>query len=141
MGNELKDFLRNTEKALRNNTVEELNRAVVNFLKNKDKDCKQGQINKVLQIVCSHYNISRRVLIEGPVRADLKNPRYLCYVILHTELQLPIRFIAARVFKKWHNSIGVAINYFRKLDPKIKTDKEFLEIYEKLKVQLKTEQC
>lgn len=134
--NELTTFLKNTAKALRSHTVEELNAAMVSVLKNGSE--RREEIEHVLGIVADHYGISKRTLVHSNSRGNTQRARYHAYLIFHFDLGMNTRFIAQKIFNKWQNSISVAILYYKRLDTAIKTDKEFLDIYELLQNKVKT---
>ncbi len=131
---DLTAFLKNTEKALRTNTVQELNSAIVLFLKNKDD--RREEINNVLETVAEHYGISKRTLIKSSARGNIQTARVMSYCLLNFELGLTTRYIANTIFNKWQNAISNGIKYYKRLDSKIKTDKEFIDSYVALKKKI-----
>lgn len=133
---DLTSFLKNTAKALETHTVIELNEALTSFLKNKTQDKNSVGVNEVLEIVCSNYGISKRTLLKSTARGKVQVARKITYCLLHHKLGLPARYISKRIFDKWPNSISIAIQYYNKLDPNNKVDREFIDTYEKLKQQI-----
>lgn len=133
---DLKSFFKNTQKALQTHTVKELNDAVTNFLKNKDNKYPLG-VDIVLDTVSAYFGISRRILVFSTARGNIQKARYIAYILLNKEFNIPTRYIAKTVFHKWPNNVMVALNYFKKLQPEIKADKQFLETYELLKIKVK----
>jgi chromosomal replication initiation ATPase DnaA len=137
MENELTTFLKNSTKALKNNTAAELNEAVVDFLKQKKAWDKKKEIDAVLEMCAEEYGINKRTILHSTARGDVKKARYTAYCLLNFVLNLPTRHIASKIFGKWQNSITVAILYFKRIDPRIKADKDFLDIYNRLEVRVK----
>lgn len=134
--NDLTDFLKNTEKALRNNTVQELNQAVVHFLKNKDEKIEEA--HQILQIVADEFAISKRVLQKSSARGKVEIARKMAYCLLHFDLGLNTRYIAQKLFDRWVNSVSNGIKYYKSLDLKIKQDKDFMSTYERLQLKIST---
>jgi chromosomal replication initiation ATPase DnaA len=120
---------------LQNHTIDELNEAVVDFLKNKSNN--REDINVALEIIAQFYGISKRTLIKSTDRGKVSVARKMAYIILHFDLGLNTRFIAKRIFDKWQNSVSVAITYYKRLDPSLKQDKIFLDNYEHLQLKIK----
>lgn len=134
--NDLTDFLKNTEKALRNNTVKELNAAVVHFLRNKDEKIEEAHL--ILQVVADEFSISKRVLQKSSARGKVETARKIAYCLLHFDLGLNTRYIAEKLFDRWVNSVSNGIKYYKSLDMKIKQDKEFMSTYERLQLKIST---
>lgn len=134
--NDLTDFLKNTEKALRNNTVKELNAAVLHFLKNKDEKIEEAHL--ILQVVADEFSISKRVLQKSSARGKVETARKIAYCLLHFDLGLNTRYIAEKLFDRWVNSVSNGIKYYKSLDMKIKQDKEFMSTYERLQLKIST---
>ena len=131
---QLENLLHNIQKGLKIFSVKELNESIVLVL--NQRMSKNQQVEKILSIVCEEYKISRNILIHAAVRSDVQEARKMAYCLLHLELGLPIRHIAERIFFKWHNSIHVAVKYYKEINVKIKSEKEFKEKYDKLKNKL-----
>lgn len=134
--NELNAFFKNTAKVLKNHTVRELNEAVVKFLKAKNTTDKREGVDEVLEAVANNYGISKRVLIKSTARGKVHTARQMAYVILHYDTGLDTRYIANKIFSKWQNSVSIAIQFFKRLDPENELDREFLRTYDKLKHKL-----
>ncbi len=134
--NDLTDFLKNTEKALRNNTVKELNAAVVHFLRNKDEKIEEAHL--ILQVVADEFSITKRVLQKSSARGKVETARKIAYCLLHFDLGLNTRYIAEKLFDRWVNSVSNGIKYYKSLDMKIKQDKEFMSTYERLQLKIST---
>lgn len=143
---ELHDFVKNLQQGLKKFTLKELNeelQAILEKRYDKQQD-KQKQISLILELVCKEYNIPRNTLIHSRTTSELKQPRTIAFCLLHFTLNLPIRYIAKRVFfLKFHNSVGVAIKYYNSINPKIAPDKEFIDMFTKIQTnaikKLKTE--
>jgi hypothetical protein len=131
----LTTFLKNTERALRTHTVEELNTALNTVL--KDKNDRSKEIDFVLELVAQKYDISKRTLVQSNCRGKVQIAKKQCYCLLHFTCGMNTRFIAARIFNKWQNSVSAGIIYYKRLDPAIKDDKEFLDTFNELELKIK----
>lgn len=136
MGNQQQfvDLLKNIQEALKHHTPQELNDAIIEIL-NKKED-KAPEIEHVLNSVCSKFNISIRTLKKSKARGEIQQARSLAYCLLHLDLGLSVRHVAKKIFKKYPNSVSVAIKYKRNCDTKIKRERVFLEYYEELRNEL-----
>lgn len=136
MGNQQQfvELLNNIKEGLKHYTPEELNNALIEVL-NKKSD-KAPEIEHILTSVCTKFNISRRTLIHSKARGEIQQARSLAYCLLHLDLGLSVRHISFKIFKKYPNSVSVAIKYKRNCDPKIKRERIFLENYEFLQKEL-----
>jgi len=132
---ELSIYFKNTAKALENGSLEELNNVVADY--SKLKDVNSENIDIVLCLVAEAYDISVRTLKMSNARGKVQTARNCCYLLLHLDLCLNLRYIGKRIFGKWPNSVARGINYYKRLDLKIKTDKEFNDVYENIRVKLK----
>ncbi len=132
--NTLTTFLINTQKALKSHTIEELNAALCVVLKTRYE--KIDEVDFVLDITAKAYGISKNTLLKSTSRGKVNVARKLSYCLLNLETGLSTRYIAKRIFQKYQNSISVGILYYKRLDPKIKADREFIEMYEKLRLQI-----
>ncbi len=132
---DLSTFLKNTERALRSHTVEELNAALTTIL--KDKNDRSKEIDFVLELVADTYGISKRTLVQSNCRGKVQVAKKQCYCLLHFSLGMNTRYIAARIFNKWQNSVSAGIIYYKRLDVTIKSDKEFLDTFNELELKIK----
>lgn len=132
---EIVTLLKNIQEGLKHYTPEELNDALVKVL--SEKHDKAPEIDFILSSVASKYDISRRTLLKSSARGEIQQARTLAYCLLHINLGLSIRHIAQKIFvKKYHNSVAVAIKYYRNCDQKIPSERDFLQKYEALKIDL-----
>ena len=123
-------FLKNTEKALRHHTVDELNDALLDVLKNRPD--KKESISFVLELVAKEYRISRRTLVNSTARGEIQTAKKMAQCLLHFVLGLNTRYIAARIFNRWQNSVAKSILYYKSIDLNVPADKEFNDMYNKL---------
>lgn len=114
--------------------LSELNNSIVGLLNKKDN--KQQYVDYTLQLVCDEYGITKRILINSTARGKFQQARIMSYCLLHYELGLPIRYIAKRIFDKWHNSVSDGLRYFKTIDIGIKEQKQFQETYTRLQERL-----
>ena len=88
--------------------------------------------DETINLVCKEYKITRPVLMMPRVRGDVQEARHICFCLLHLELNLPIRFIAFKIFGAFPNTVYVAIKKYRGVNLSLATDKAFMEKYIKL---------
>lgn len=135
---ELEAFFKHIQQSLKLFTLEELNEVLVNINSKRDdkqKD-KEKNIDIIVDIICKEYKIAKHDLIYSREKR-IQEPRTIAFCILHTILDLPIRYIASKIFfLKWHNTVGVAIKYYNELDPSIQPDKEFMDKFNNIKTQV-----
>lgn len=132
--NTLSAFLINTGKALRYGSVEELNEATVEYLKNKNKH--SPAIDTILDLVSECYAISKRTLKTSNARGKVQVARNMAYCLLHFDAGLPTRYIAIQIFGKWQTSVTKGITYYKNLDMQIRRDADFMDTYTKLQLKL-----
>ncbi len=118
-------LLKNIQEGIRLYGVKELNEAIINALYKKTD--KGEEIEYVLSCICEEYKVTRRNLIKSKRHYNQK-ARQMAYCILYLDIGLSLRQVAA-IFGKYVRSVAVAIENYRKLNPKIKTDKEFIDLY------------
>lgn len=131
----LQNLLKNIQQALKKFTIKELNDYINTFL--HDRQPKTPEIDYIFDIVCLNYKTTKSTLLKPHIRGELNEAKQIIYCILHFELGLPTRYISAKIFDCWHNSVFSGIKKFRGLDPKLKQDKEFLDRYNQLLEQFK----
>lgn len=131
-------LLKNIQNGLRvysaDDFLNQLNQRVIDLLNSKDD--KQKYVDFALKLVCDEYGISKRILINSTARGKFQQARIMAYCLLHHELGLPARYIAKRIFDKWHNSILDGLRYFKTIDMSIKEQKQFHEVYIRLQEKL-----
>jgi chromosomal replication initiation ATPase DnaA len=126
----LQNLLKNIQQALKKFTIKELNDYINNFM--HDRQPKTTEIDFIFEIVCLDFKTTKSALLKPHIRGELNEAKQMIYCLLYFELGLPTRYIAAKIFDSWHNSVFSGIKKFRALDPKLKQDKEFLDKYELL---------
>ena len=93
----------------------------------------------ILDLVCDTYKVSYRALVYSKSNPSVTRARQVAYCLLHYTLGLSVRHIAKRVFHfDHHNSVGSAINMYKKLNPKLAPDKEFKESIDMLREKVMT---
>lgn len=128
--NEIEKLLKNIQEGLKRYSVKELNQAIISFL-NKKED-KLDEIEFILRIVSSEYNISIHTLKKENARGLIQEAKQIAYCLLHFNLGLSTRYIAKRVFFNWHTSVYSGIKRFKEIDINLKQDREFMEKYQLL---------
>ena len=135
-------LLKNLQLGLKKYTIKELNEAMNKVLEQggEEQMVKEYQVALVLEAVCTQYNVSRHQLIYSKAKGEMRQAKMIAYCLLHFQLELPIRYIATRVFYlKWHNNVGIAIKHHNNLNPLIKPDKEFIAKLDTIKKQVVTQ--
>lgn len=131
---DLVSLLSNVQEALKSYTVKELNDAILTAL-NQKHDLKK-EVDFVVKTVANAYKIQPRTLMQSRARGDVQEARMVCYAVLHLDLEITARFIAKRVFNKYHNSVNDAIKRFRDLDPdKFSKDRAVMDRYKECRKQ------
>lgn len=128
-------LIKSLQKGLKQFTLKEFNEAINSVINPpiENEKSKEKHIALILDLICEEYSITRQELTYGRAKGDVQKARSIAYCILHFNLKLPIRYIANKVFfLKWHNSVGVAIQYYNNLNCDIQPDKEFKEKLEKI---------
>ena len=131
-------LIKSLQKGLKQYTLKEFNEAINSVISPTDSEkSKEKHISLILDLICEEYGLTKRELIHGKAKginkSEVQKARNVAYCLLHFNLKLPIRYIANKVFLlKWHNSVGVAIQYYNKLNCDIQPDKEFKEKFEKI---------
>ena len=127
---ELEVFFKNIQQGLKKYTLQELNDSlgvIVNNKTDKQQDKKQ-QINIVVEVICSHFDLTKESLLRGRGKGTIQEARKYAFCILHNDFQVPIRYIAKKVFQlNWHTSVSIAIQYYKTLNLDVKPDREFKE--------------
>lgn len=122
------------QKALKSHSINDITDAVSSFLSKKAD--KHEEVHYVLEIVCSEFNISKRMLTHSPGKGNVFTARNIAYCILHYNLSLPVRHIATIIPKKTHTSVFKAVAYFKTINTDIKVDREFKEVYDRIALKL-----
>lgn len=122
---EVEVLLKNIQEGIRLYGVKELNQAITKAL--YEKTDRAEEIEYVLDCVSNEYKISRHSLIKSTKHYNQK-ARQMAYCILYIDMGLSLRDIA-KIFGKYVRSVAIAIENYRKLNPNIKTDKQFIELY------------
>jgi len=134
-GNDNLDTLFTTiGKALKTSSPIEISGAINNFQKNKLPN--REEVDKVIQLVADEYSVSVRSIMSSSSSSKTREAKFMVYSLLHIYLGISIRVIARTIFHNWHNSVNRAISYYNKCDPKIKQERDFLEMYKKLETKL-----
>lgn len=125
VNSDLQSLLKNIQIGLETYSVKELNDALLKVL--SEKQDRQPEINKILLIVSSEYNITKSTLIKSRARGDFQHARMIAYVLLHYTLGMSVRKIG-RVFQRGHNCVTTALKRYKSLEPeRFKLDKELTD--------------
>lgn len=126
-------LLKNLQNGLKTHSVEELNAAITVAINNRED--KKADIDYVLNLVANAYNISIKTLMSNG-RGKIVDAKQTAYCLLHINLGLSIRYIAKCVFFNWHTSVFTGIKRLKSANPKVKSDAEFINVYDRLRLQL-----
>ena len=127
---ELETFFKNVQQSLKKHSLFEINESLQSMVcsENENQKERQKDIAFVFDAICKDFDIEKDTLIYGKSKKELQQARNIAYCILHFDLGLPIRYIAKRIFfLNWHNSVGVAIKYYKGLNLNISPDRKFKE--------------
>ena len=108
-------------------SIDELNQAISEILLKKDKN--NANLQSLINIVCTEYNIAYKSLYEKYSRDPIYSAKITLFVLMNKHLGMSKRKIAKQ-FRTYPNSVNVAIAHFDNINPeKFKADKDFLEKY------------
>jgi chromosomal replication initiation ATPase DnaA len=127
--NEHKDvefLLKNIQEGIRLYGVKELNSAISKTLYNKTD--KGADIEFILNMVCVDFNLTRHNLIKSKKHGYVQKARKLIFCLLYFDVGLSLRQIG-NIFDKYVRSVAIAIENYKKLNLKLKQDKEFFDLY------------
>jgi len=129
---DLSTLLGNFKEALNHYNISDLNKALLNLL-NKTNVDRDAKVEATIEYLCEKYSITRNQLLHSRYNRDIIEPRKLAYTILYN-LEVSSRYIASRVFfYKNHANVTRAIVEFKKMNPNLKQDKDFLEKFNQAK--------
>lgn len=127
--NEHKDvefLLKNIQEGIKLYGIKELNEAISKTL--YEKTDKAEEIEFILNTVCLEFNLSRFNLIKSKKHGYVQKARKLIFCLLYFDVGLSLREIG-NIFGKYVRSVAIAIESYKKLNMKIKQDKEFFDLY------------
>jgi hypothetical protein len=130
----IEHLLRNISDALKIYTVKELNEALIAIL--SKKNTLSTEIDYTMSIVAEEYKISVSLLKQKHVRGKVQDAKQICYCLLNKNLGLSKRHIGEKIFCGWVRSVSIGINRFDNANVRMKTEKEFLDTYNKLNIKL-----
>lgn len=129
----IETLLKNLQNGLKTHSVKELNDAIIIAINNRED--KKADIDYVLNLVADAYNISLKTLMSNG-RGKIVDAKQTAYCLLHINLGLSIRYIAKRIFFNWHTSVFTGIKRLKSANPKVKSDAEFINVYDALQLQV-----
>lgn len=132
---EVEDLIKNLHQGLKKVGLKELNNGILKII--KEKNSKSDEVYYVLSIVCKEFDITLSSLKAKYPKGIIQDAKQVAYCLLHFDLHLTMRYIAEKVFQNWPTSVYTGIKRFKEGDPNHKADKDFLEKYQKLKLQTK----
>ena len=124
---EVEFLLKNIQEGIRLYGVKEVNEAITKAL--YEKTDKADEVDFILNEIAKDFNITRRNFIMSKKHGYVQQARQLAYCLLYFDIGLSLRAIA-NIFNKYVRSVAIAIENYRKLNPTIKKDKDFIEKYE-----------
>jgi chromosomal replication initiation ATPase DnaA len=120
-------LLKNIQEGIRLYGVKELNEAITKAL--YEKTDKASDVEFILDEITKDFNISRNNLILSKRHGYTQKARQLAYCLLYFDIGLSLRAVAT-IFGKYVRSVAIAIENYRKLNPLVKEDRDFLEKYQ-----------
>lgn len=131
---DVEHLLKNIQEGLKKYSIKELNEAIMQLL-NKKSD-RNEEVTMVIDLVCKEFGINQRILKKAHARGHIQEAKQTAYCLLHFDVGLGIKHIAARIFSNWHKSVSIGLDRVRKANTDIKSDRDFLERYKKLQGKL-----
>lgn len=130
---DLQSLIGNFQEALKVYSLKELNDAILNAINEKSDNKKE--VDFVIQAVSSVYKLTPKLILSKTTRGVVQEARMVAYATLHFDLQMSLRYISARVFKRLnHNGVSQACNQFKELVPeKFTLDKQIMERYKEVR--------
>lgn len=132
---EIKNLLKNIQKGLSVYTIDELNDVISRSIERKNT--KKEQIDKIINVVCEDFKITRRILLFSRCRGNIQIARNITYCLIYFNVDVSYSYIANKIFKGWERSVAKAVQEFKKININIKPDKEFLDKYNDLQEKIK----
>ena len=135
---EIRELFDSIHKGLKLCSTKELSGAIQGAIKQRlyEEHKNLDEINFILDSICQYYGIARHTLQTSKGRGQIQQAKKIAYCLLYFKLGMTIRYISKNIFDtKVHSSVGHAIRYFQKLNPKIKDEREFKEKYEVLQAK------
>ncbi len=124
--NEVQCLLKNIAQVLEHYSLKELNEYLITAVSVKGDNHYAEEY--IISLVCETYKISRRAFLFSKSNYSITMPRQIAFCLLNSILGLSSRYISKRVFHlSNHNVVHSAITKYKKLDPSIKPDKDFLD--------------
>jgi hypothetical protein len=121
-------LLKNISDGLSILSIDELSKAISDIVIKKKSNV--GDLDKLYQIVCVQYDVSKKSLSEKYSRGNIYYAKITLWTIMNKHLGISKRKIAS-MFETYPNAVNVAIAYFDKLNPqKFKADDTFLSKYQ-----------
>ena len=128
---EVEQLLKNISDGLTVLSLPELNSAIEMIVIKKRQSEKPKDIDKLFEVICSEYKISKKALFEKYSRGDIYQAKIVVFTIMNKTLGISKRTIS-KIFQTYPNTVNVGIKYFNSLNPeKFSTDKQFLGKYQK----------
>ena len=132
---EVQHLLKNIVSVLKHYSVSEFNDILITAISKKSENANAEKY--ILELVCDKYKISYRALIYSKSKQHITEARQVAFCLLHYTLGLSTRYIANRIFHfKHHSTVGDAIRMYKRLDIKLKPDKDLKESIESLREKI-----
>ena len=131
---DIETLIRNIQQGLKKYSVNELNDAIVKSL--TESHDKTDETKYVMSLVCKEFKVSEFALINMKRRGNLQEAKQIAYCLLYFNLGLSVREISEKIFFNWHSSVANGLRRFKKLDEKLKQDKQFIDKYTLLQKKL-----
>lgn len=132
-GKEIHYLVKNISLGLKRLPADQLSKAVIKAMSHNDK---KHEVDFVLESVANHFRITVTALKQKHSRGIIQDAKQIAYCLLHFNLGLTGRYIAAEIFQNWNTSVQTGINRLKNANLDIKSDKDFQDIYLKLQDKL-----
>jgi hypothetical protein len=128
---EVQILLKNISDSISKTSIRELNDNLTNFLLNKEG--RNDEVSIVLKEVCEEFKISIKSLMNPNPRGKIQDAKQTSYCILHNGLNMSMGYISSQIFRNNKRSVFLGICRYRNANMKIHSEKEFVEIVDKIK--------
>jgi hypothetical protein len=128
---EVEQLLKNISDGLTVLSLTELNSAIEMIVIKKRQSEKPKDIDRLFEVICSEYKITKKALFEKYSRGDIYQAKIVVFTIMNKTLGISKRTIS-KIFQTYPNTVNVGVKYFNSLNPeKFADDNQFLVNYQK----------
>jgi chromosomal replication initiation ATPase DnaA len=128
---EVQKLLKTIGDSINRTSISDVNDVLTQYA--SKKSVKNEDANIVLKEVCEEFKISLKTLMKSHQRGKIQDAKQTAYCILYHGLNLSLGYISSKIFCNNKNSVYKGILRYRNANPKIHTDKQFVETVDALK--------